>query len=497
MMADDKISRRKILQSAALLGGAYTLGGCEQASSLLTEHMGEAIPSALRESAGAAIDPAFHLLSRAGYGPWPGDIERVKQMGATAWIDEQLHPDTIEDNAANLRASRFETIHLDGGTCFEYKKELLFNEMARQSLIRAIYSKRQLLQVMVEFWSDHFNIDMSKGNCVYFKGFDDRTVIRKFALGNFSDLLKASAISPAMLTYLDGNENKKSRPSDVPNENYARELMELHTLGVDGGYTQQDVSEVARCLTGWRIYDRWQRGKIYFAPELHDDGEKEVLGHRIAGGGKDRDLDAVLSIVCNHPSTAIHLSTKLVRKFVAEDAPEALVASTACVFTETKGDIKAVLRHILTSSAFASSAGAKIKRPFQFIVSSMRAVGADTYAHNDVLDYLKSMGQCPFQYPTPDGYPDRSAPWMAALLWRWNFALALANNQIPSVKIDTSKLMTALGAGESDEKKATILLPHFIGRKGKSAELAALSSPTLETSCLIGLILSSPAFQRC
>jgi uncharacterized protein (DUF1800 family) len=353
---------------------------------------------------------------------------------------------------------------------------------------------------MVEFWSDHFNIDMSKGNCAYFKGSDDRTVIRKYALGNFRDLLKASAVSPAMLTYLDGNENKKSNPTDIPNENYARELMELHTLGVHGGYTQQDVSEVARCLTGWRIQEKWQRGKVYFAPELHDDGVKEVLGHRIAAGGKEKDLDSVLDIVCAHPSTAKHLSEKLVRRFVAENPPSALVASAAHEFTHTGGDIKSVVRHILTSAEFAGSAGLKIKRPFQFIVSSLRAVGADTYAHNDVLDYLKSMGQCPFQYPTPDGYPDRGAPWMAALLWRWNFAQALANSQIPTVKVDTEKLVTALGAKDSAHSRAQHLMPHFIGRTGTRLELEALSPPSgpgMSTPCLIGLILSSPAFQRC
>jgi len=533
MKQDDTISRRTILKGAALVGGVSMLTGCERASSLLTERMGEVIPDSVAESTSKQIDPAFHLLSRAGYGPWPGDLEHVKSIGTIAWINEQLDPDKIDDNAANFRASRFETIHLDGGTCFEYKKEVLFNEVARQSLIRSIYSKRQLLQVMVEFWSDHFNIDMSKGNCAYFKGSDDRTVIRKYALGNFRDLLKASAVSPAMLTYLDGNENKKSRPADIPNENYARELMELHTLGVHGGYTQQDVSEVARCLTGWRIQDKWQRGKVYFAPELHDDGEKEVLGHRIAAGGKEKDLDSVLDIVCAHPSTAKHLSEKLVRRFVAENPPSGLVASAASEFTRTNGDIKSVVRHILTSAEFAGAAGMKIKRPFQFIVSSLRAVGADTYAHNDVVDYLKSMGQCPFQYPTPDGYPDESAPWMAALLWRWNFALALTNNQIPSVKVDTRKLVTALGANDSahpmahpsdqhalahasvqhppdqhpsdqhpsdQHALAQHLMPHFLGRKGTRLELEALSPSApaiISAPCLIGLILSSPAFQRC
>lgn len=491
------VSRRTVLKGAALLGSAPLLASCEKATSLLTEQMGEIIPPTVAPITSSHIDPAFHLLSRAGYGPWPGDLERVHKMGSDAWIDEQLAPDKIDDKAANLRASRFETVQLDGGTCFEYKKEVLFNEVARQSLIRSIYSKRQLLQVMVEFWSDHFNIDMSKGNCVYFKGSDDRTVIRKFALGNFKDLLRASAVSPAMLTYLDGNENKKASPSDIPNENYARELMELHTLGVYGGYSQKDVSEVARCLTGWRIHDKWQRGLVYFDKTLHDDGEKEVLGHLIASGGNEKDLDAVIDIVCHHPSTAQFLSKKLVRKFVSEDPPANLISSTASVFTNTKGDITSVVRHILKSDEFKHSAGCKIKRPYQFIVSALRSVGADTYVHNDVVDYLVSMGQSPFQYPTPDGYPDESEPWMGALLWRWNFALALTSNKIPSVTVHLDKLLTAFGAAQT--LRPDIIIPHFIGRKGTLAELKVLASSkqSLSDHHLIGLILSSPAFQRC
>src|SRR5262249_44976125 len=379
------------------------------------------------------------------------------------------------------------------------KKPVLREEITRHTLLRAIYSRRQLFEVMVGFWTDHLNINLNKGDTIYLKPADDRTVIRAHALGKFQDLIRTSATSPAMLVYLDGKENKKSSPDDIPNENYARELLELHTLGVHGGYTQSDVYEVARCLTGWQVRTKWRKGTVYFDPALHDDGEKVVLGHRIPGGGGEQDLERIVEIVCHHPSTARHIATKLSQKFVSETPPAGLIDRVAKVFTETDGDVKAMLREILHSEEFKTSRGMKFKRPFHFIVSSLRALGADTHAHRPLIEYLLRMGQGPFQHPTPDGYPDEAAPWLGTLLWRWNFALALAANQVPSVQVSSQRLVQALGGDYAPKQ----LLPYFIGRAGNENELRALDDYVTKQGIeaddrkaeLLGLILASPAFQ--
>ncbi len=492
-------TRREWLKAAAVAGGALALTGCERVISRVSRELGQTIPERIGVAAGAELDPAFHMLARATYGVWPGDLDRARSMSAEAWIEEQFAPERIDDSLCDLRARRFETLHHDPGTCYEYKKPVLREEITRHTLLRAVYSQRQLFEVMVGFWTDHLNINLEKGDSIYLKPADDRMVVRAHALGKFRDLIRASAASPAMLVYLDGKENRKARPDDIPNENYARELLELHTLGVDGGYTQADVYEVARCLTGWRLRTKWRKGAVYFDPALHDDGEKTVLGHRIPAGGGESDLDRVVEIVCNHPSTARHIATKLSQKFVSENPPTILIDRVAKVFTTTGGDIKATLREILHSDEFKAACGVKFKRPFHFIASCLRATGADTHAHKPLVEYLLRMGQAPFQHPTPDGYPDEAAPWLGTLLWRWNFALALAANQVPSVAVEPRRLINAIGG--SDPAR---LLPHFIGRAGTDAELKALDDYVANRGIdanereagTLGLILASPAFQK-
>jgi Protein of unknown function (DUF1800) len=504
-------SRRALLKVLGLTGATLPLVGCERLISSVSREMGQSIPTSLSLAEGEQVDPAFHLLSRAAYGAWPGDLERVRTIGEGQWIEEQLAPESIDDSACDLRARRFETIWHEPGTCYEYKKPVLREEITRHTLLRAVYSKRQLFEVMVGFWTDHLNIDLEKGDCIYLKPSDDRLVIRAHALGKFKHLIRASATSPAMLVYLDGKENKKSRPDEVPNENYARELLELHTLGVDGGYTQLDVYETARCLTGWRLRTGWRKGTVYFDPNLHDDGEKHVLGHTIPAGGGAADLDRIVDITCSHPSTARHVATKLVRRFVTEDVPPALVTRVAEVFTRTDGDIKSVLRTILTSDEFSAAKGLKFKRPFQYIVSSLRTLGADTHAHQPLIEYLQRMGQGPFQHPTPDGYPDRAAPWLGTLLWRWNFAFALASNRVPTVTIALDQLAQAIGGNVNNGLRPAHLIPYFIGRAGSPAEIAALddylgtqnakgvseTEATNHRAELVALVMASPAFQRC
>lgn len=497
------VSRRQVLQTGALLGSTLALGGCEKVISAVATRL-EGLPESITVADGAAIDPVFHLLSRAAYGPWPGDLDRVRKMGAEAWIDEQLAPEKIRDLACDLRARRFESIHQSPGMCFEYKRPVLRREITRHTLLRAIYSKRQLFEVMVGFWTDHLNIDLDKGDCIYLKPSDDREVVRKHALGRFRDLIRASATSPAMLVYLDGADNKKRKPSDVPNENYARELMELHTMGVDGGYTQQDVKEVARCLTGWRVRKKWRRGTVWFDPSRHDDGPKVVLGHQIPAGGGAKDLDRVVEIVCSHPSTARYVAAKLVGRFVSEHPPPRLVAEVAATFRRTGGQIAPMVKQVLMSDEFAAARGAKIKRPFRFVASALRAVAADTHARRSLTEYLERMGQPPFGYPTPDGYPDEGLAWLGTLLWRWNFAFELTAGRIGGVRIPRRKLARCLGFRKPSEVRTEALVAHAVGRAPGKAEARALEACAAELSApsargksgLIGLILASPAFQR-
>ncbi len=381
---------------------------------------------------------------------------------------------------------RFETLHEPLGELFEYQEELLQNELMRGALARAVFSERQLYEVMVQFWSDHFNIDPSKGDCKWLKVADDREVIRKHALGRFSEMLRASALSPAMLWYLDGRVNRRENMAQKPNENYARELLELHTLGVHGGYTQRDVMEVARCLTGWTVRSRNQKpyfeiGKVEFKLQQHDCEAKEVLGENIAAvpghlnkAERERlgqkELDRVLEIVTRHPATARHLSTKLCQRFIADEPPAVAVEAVAKIFTQTAGDVRATLRALFATEEFRQARGNKFKRPFNYIVSALRATGARTDAGLEIIDYLQRMGHAPFNYPTPDGYPEPAAPWLGTLLWQIDFE-ALRKNS----------------GGEAG------LMAHLLGRKPTVDETQAYD----DSGAGLALMLASPAFQRC
>lgn len=483
-------SRRDVLAMATAAGALAALSGCEKIISSATERLGQNVPDSVDPPSSPQIDAAHHLLSRGAYGPWPGELAEVRSIGQSQWIERQLDPDSIKDSLCDLRARRFEELEEGPGECYEYDKPVLRQEMARQTLLRALYSKRQLFEVMVAFWTDHLNINIEKGDCIYLKPTDDREVIRKHALGNFRDLIRASVTSAAMLVYLDGSQSAPPRP----NENHARELMELHTLGVHGGYSQRDVSEAARALTGWHIRQRFRHGTVYFDPDQHDDGEKRLLGHMIPAGGKEQDVDRVVSIVCSHPSTARHVATKLAQRFVSDDPPASLIDRVAGIFVATDGDIKAMLRTILNSDEFKASAGVKFKPPFRFIVSALRAVGADTHAHGALIDYLVCMGQGVFEYPTPNGYPDEASPWLGTLLWRWNFAFALGDGQVPSVEVPFDKLLHALAA--HGQGSGGTLFRYLVGRNPRDDEQAALDSAAVsEPTEQIALLLASPQFQ--
>jgi uncharacterized protein (DUF1800 family) len=442
----------------------------------------------------AELDPVAHVLQRVGFGARPGDYESVAGLAgdpreaALAWIERQLEPDDIDDDAAGLRVRRFESIHAPAGEMFEYKGDVLLAELTGATVLRAVYSRRQVFETMVQFWTDHFNIDVAKAECRWLKAADDRDVIRKHAFKNFPDLLRASASSPAMLWYLDGRVNRRESSADQPNENYARELLELHTLGVNGGYTQTDVMEVARCLTGWSVRDKTGlgKGKVEFHANAHDHGAKKVLGHDIPAGLGEGDLDQVLEIVACHPATARNIAHKLARRFIADDPPENAVATVAETFFKTNGDVRATLLTLFRHEAFWASAGGKIKRPFEFVVSALRASDAEIERTDGLAEMLQRLGHAPFQYPTPDGYPLEPEPYLGTLLWRWNFAARLAEGDLPGVRVDAGRL--ARRAGSDDD-----LLAHFLGRRPRPEERSAF----LATRRSLALPISSPAFQHC
>ncbi len=402
-------------------------------------------------------DPAVHLLSRAAFGPSAADLARVRAIGTAAWIDEQLAYEAIDDEGveAPLRDG-LPTLALPPGELSQLVPRTFHfpDVLNAATFYRQTFSPRQLYEVMVDFWSDHFSIYQYQEGVDWFKTVDDREVIRPHALGRFRDLLAASAHSPAMLIYLNNTENLKGKP----NENYAREIMELHTLGaaVDGApYTEDDVLEVARCFTGWTRNTKWQTpafGTFEFRPHDHDDGPKRVLGHAIPAGGGPQDGRIVLALLCDHPATGPFLAAKLVRRFVADDplaAAPALVAHVAEVYRATGGDIRAMVRAVLTSTEFAAAFGrhgGKLARPMELAVRMMRAIGAPQgwlvpqfgdrsqafpLWYEQLVGYnghMFKLGQIPFGWLTPDGYPDNRLAWTSAagMLHRWNMAFAMA-----------------------------------------------------------------------
>lgn len=393
--------------------------------------------------------------------------------------------------------------------------QFLTGELQMSRILRAVYSERQLQEVMVDFWTNHFNVYAAKGADRWLLPSYDRDTIRPHTLGKFYDLLVADAQSPAMLFYLDnfqsvspntqfpqqrpgaargplagllGNNpqqqqraqpQQQQRPRGI-NENYARELLELHTLGVDGGYTQKDVQEVARCFTGWTIFQprgggaaaaaimgrdaKEMAGQFIFRPGAHDNGEKMVLGHRIPAGGGVKDGLMVLDIVAHHPATAKFIATKLVRRFVADEPPPALVDRVAQTFTKTDGDIREVLKTIFASPEFNSAAAyrAKVKRPFELAVSAVRTLGGETNGGPQFHQWIARMGQPLYGFQTPNGYSDVAENWVntGALLERMNFGLALAMNRIPGTHVDLSRFVTDLNKGTSVDKAR--LLDRFV-----------------------------------
>jgi uncharacterized protein (DUF1800 family) len=333
--------------------------------------------------------------------------------------------------------------------------------LQQAKLLRAVFSEKQLQEVMVDFWFNHFNVFGQKDAVRWLLTPYERDAIRPHALGRFKDLLVATAQSPAMLFYLDNFMSQVEPPAPpqrfdaegnpIPpprrpglNENYARELMELHTLGVDGGYTQEDVIALARCFTGWTIGPRGNMGFV-FRPRAHDKGEKVLLGARIAPGGGIEDGLRALDILAKHPSTARFISRKLCQRFVADEPPQSLVDTAAEVFTRTSGDIREVVRAILTSPEFYSPRHYrnKVKSPLELVASAIRATGASTDGAQPLIQTVARMGEPLYLCQPPTGYSEDSSRWMsnATLLERMNFAVALINNRINGTRVDASRFV--------------------------------------------------------
>ena len=386
--------------------------------------------------------------------------------------------------------------------------QVVNRDLSEGKLLRAIYSNRQLDEVLTDFWFNHFNVYLDKGADRFMITAYERDVIRPHVLGKFKDLLLATAESPAMLFYLDNwesvSDNSPARPNAPANqkrqglnENYGRELMELHTLGVDGGYTQQDVTEVARCFTGWTIRQPQQGGGFFFNPRMHDRGEKHVLGVTIpAGGGIDDGLK-VIDILAKSPATAHFIAKSLAIRFVSDTPHDALIDKMAATFTSTDGDLREVMRTMLNADEFWAAANfrAKLKSPLEMVVSAVRAVNGDVDTAVQMVQLMNTLGEPLYRKQEPTGYTNRGGDWLnsASLLARMNFANTLAQDKVAGVKVDLTQF-----SGDTTQIEHNILLADA-SPASQAAIQAGISEGTQKQPAgpmVAGLTLGSPDFQR-
>jgi len=476
-----------------------------------------------------------HALSRFTFGPRPGDRERVAKLGLAAFFEEQLHPEHLRDDAAQASLARYRPVSASPAEMMESLLDRrrqrregmameepagpggpIVGELAQAKLVRAVASERQLLEVMADFWFNHFNVYGAKGRVRALLPSYERDVIRRHALGSFRELLLGTARHPAMLVYLD---NWRSSSPEPParvrrarrrpkrparrglNENYARELLELHTLGVDGGYTQADVTEVARCFTGWTVAGIDGDPRFAFRLGRHDGGEKRVLGTVIEAGGGEGDGEAVLEMLMRHPSTARFIATKLVRRFVADDPPLDLVERVAGAFSRTGGEVRAMLRAIFASPDFWSRRAlrAKVRSPLEHVVASVRALGAAVGDAVPLARAVARIGEPLYGAAAPTGYPDTADAWVSpgALLARIDFGLALAEGKLRGVSVDLAPLAAAepervlqgaqvlLGTGDLSPRTRSFVLEKLREAPAKARAARA-----------VGLLLGAPEVQR-
>lgn len=465
-------TRRELLGLAAAGAAVSLLGGC---APIARRFESEAAPLPLPDG---DTRPAVRLLNRACFGPRPGDIARLKATGRDAFLKSQLAADEPEDVSLRLQLQRLDVGQIDDPELEDLPQGVVIRELQQAALLRAVHGRNQLLERMVDFWSNHFNVYARKGDAAFRLGADQRDVIRSNALGKFSDLLDASMHSAAMLAFLDNTQNLKSHP----NENYARELMELHTLGQGNGYNQRDVQEVARCFTGWTIEDRFlhPRGKLRFDPDRHDDGPKLVLGHVIPAGGGENDARTVLYLLATHPATSRFIARKLVRQFYGTDEPK-LEATVAERYRESGGDVRRMIEPIFAENVLAE-APPILKRPLEYIASSVRTLGGYTDGGQPLQDHLAAMGEPLYQWPMPDGYPIKTSSWTESMLPRWNFAYALAKDRIGGTGFESVDDPFEAAFGRRSGRNDSDLQALLASRKTAEAVALCLASPEFQWS---------------
>lgn len=526
------LSRREFLMASGLVLAAPALGRLSAAPSDASLDSRGVLGVPWRVAQAGVPAPEVHALSRLAFGPTAAELQAVRDQGVGAWIDRQLAPDATEPAALTQALAGLPTLDLSinellvqyplqGGTPPNTVATVI-QDIQRATLLRKVYSQWQLREVLIDFWTDHLNIYIGKELCRHATTVYVRDVLRPHALGNFHALLSASAHSPAMMSYLDNDENR----AQAPNENYAREIMELHTLGVDGGYNQRDVEQLAKCFTGWTYYpaapripqERW--GQFYFEPNRHDTTTKTVLGNTIQGvRGADgiHEAETVIRILADHRSTARFLATKLVRKLVADDPPPALVSRIADLWYEKRNapdQIAVAVKAITEAPEFTQSYGQKTRRPLDFVAAALRVVGAQTSVPFNLINrtsLFTQMGQPLYGREFPDGYADKGIEWINTngLLARWNFALALVENRLPGTRVDLlawfDQARPATAAALVDALLQA-LLGYTVDAGDRDALIAyvnqgttySLTNPTIRTvklPRLTALILASPYFQ--
>lgn len=457
---------------------------------------------------------ALHLLNRAGYGPRPGDIDAVLRTGPTRWIEEQLDPGP--DPELDQRLARYPTLSYTTSRILAlYNADprsigVVLDELTSAKVVRAVHAKNQLEEVLVDFWFNHFNVFVNDGFDRYSISSYERDAIRPHVLGRFRDLLAAASLHPAMLFYLDNYLNTVprrvgNRVTGGINENQGRELLELHTVGVDAGYTQADVVEASRCLTGHGIDNVTTSGQYLYRAANHDNETKQVFGLSIPAGGGEGDVQRLFDHLAGHPATARHLSKRLCQRFVADDPPAGLVERLAGVYLSTGGDLREVVKALFGSAElWAEAFGAgKPKTPLEYVASVLRGAGAEVAQPRAVKAALQDMGMPLYDCNPPTGYSNRGDEWLnpSSQLYRMNFALDLAAGAVAGVSADVAGLVRAGGGNPDDPGSAAQAIDRVVfGRTLSSATLGAAASVATSGDVPVatrvgGLLLASPDMQ--
>jgi hypothetical protein len=475
-------TRRAFFGALSALGSSFTAQAQERAALPITPMV---LPSA-----------ELTLVRRITNGATPEEIASINAYGYNGYLEMQLNPSAIDDSACDTRLAPYTSLDVPTPQLYALDSNPVQTHVIESTILRAMYSKRQLFERMVEFWTDQFTTDIATVGILMTSVVRD--VLRGYALGSVLGMLNAQAASPAMIIRLKNQQYSRT----APNLNFAREVMELQTLGVTGGYTQQDIVEIARCFTGWRYNNTTNdpaRGTFAFNQSVHDTGTKTVLGNTITSNGVNEGL-LVLRMLADHPSTHKFVSKKLLRWFISYEPSDAMVADVAEVFRQSGGDIKTVLRRVLDIE-YVRWAPPLFKRPFHYVVSGLRTMNANMTRYDSLrFTWLSGMGQIPFNWNPPNGYPHSFEYWGTLVLPRWNFAFSLGiPGNVGGATIDTTALLAGAATAQRIADRIDLLL--FAGGMD-AADKAALVTylrpdppSTTRIRDAFGLALASPGFQ--